>query len=162
MHSCSHYEIKKVYSVDVRTVREAFEAHSAKMDNIWELWHGSSASNLLSILKGGLIIPPKTSSNVTGRMFSDGIYASNISTKALGYSTGFWGQKSNRAFMFLLDMAMGKYHVPSGPSSNLPARGYDSTFAKPGKSGIMNEEMIVYSTSQVNLKYLIELTPHGR
>lgn len=162
MHSCSHYEVKTVYSVDIRTVREAFEQDGAKMSNIWELWHGSSASNLLSILKGGLIIPPKTSSNVTGRMFSDGVYASNISTKALGYATGFWGKSSDRAFMFLLDMAMGNYHVPSGPSSNLPYRGSDSTFAKPGKSGIMNEEMIVYRTSQINLKYLVEFTPYGR
>lgn len=162
MHSCSNYEVKTVYSVDIRTVREAFEKDGAKMSNIWELWHGSSASNLLSILKGGLIIPPKTSSNVTGRMFADGIYASNISTKALGYATGFWGKNSDRAFMFLLDMAMGNYHVPSGPSSNLPYKGSDSTFAKPGQSGIMNEEMIVYRTSQVNLKYLVEFTPYGK
>lgn len=58
--------------------------------------------------------------------------------------------------MFLLDMAMGKYFVPPGPSDNLPKAGYDSTFAKPGHSGIQNEEMIVYRPSQCNPKYLIE------
>jgi poly [ADP-ribose] polymerase 2/3/4 len=162
MHSCSHYEVKNVYTIDINTVRQAFENDGAKMNNIWELWHSSACSNLLSILKGGLIIPPKTSGHVTGRMFGDGIYSSNISTKALGYGTGVWGKKSDRAFMFLLDMAMGNYHVPSSYGSHFPVKGYDSTFAKPGKSGIQNEEMIVYRVSQVNLNYLIEFTPYGR
>jgi poly [ADP-ribose] polymerase len=129
----------------------------AKMTNIWELWHGSSCSNLLSIMSKGFIIPPSTSSNVTGRMFSNGVYASSISTKALGYSTGYWGKSSyNRYFMFVVDMAMGRYFVPPGPSNNLPKPGYDSTFAKPGLSGIQNEEMIVYRLSQVRPKYLVE------
>ena len=58
--------------------------------------------------------------------------------------------------MFLSDVAMGKYYVPSGPSSNLPKKGYDSTFAKAHKSGVMNNEMIVYKLNQCNLTYLVE------
>lgn len=163
MHTCSNLDVKTVYAVDINTVRSAFEKDGAKMDNIWELWHGSSSSNLLSILKGGLIIPPASSSHCTGRMFGNGVYASNISTKALGYAAGYWnGKRDSNCFMFVLDMAMGNYHVPSGPSQNLPVRNSDSTFAKPGKSGILNEEMIVYRTSQINLKYLVEFTPNGK
>ena len=156
-HSCSYLNPTDVYEIKIGKMSEAFQKDGAKMTNIWELWHGSSCSNLLSIMSKGFIIPPRTSPNVTARMFGDGVYASNISTKALGYSTGYWGQSShNRYFMFLIDMAMGNFYVPHVASSNLPKPGYDSTFAKPGISGIQNEEMIVYRTSQVSPKYLIE------
>lgn len=156
-HSCNYLNPAEVYEIKIGKMAEEWKNDGAKMTNIWELWHGSSCSNLLSIMAKGFVIPPRTSSNVTGRMFSDGTYASSISTKALGYSTGYWGKSShNRYFMFLLDMAMGKFFVPPGPSDNLPKHGYDSTFAKPGYSGIQNEEMIVYRTSQCNPKYLIE------
>jgi len=60
--------------------------------------------------------------------------------------------------MFLCSVAMGKYYVPSGPSSNLPKAGYDSTYAKARQSGVMNNEMIVYKTNQCNLKYLVEFS----
>lgn len=156
-HSCSYLKPANVYEIKIGGMEAAWSKDGAKMENIWNLWHGSSCQNLLSIMSKGFIIPPRTSSNVTGRMFSDGIYASNISTKALGYSTGYWKKTDeNRYFMFIIDMAMGRFFVPSGPSSDLPKAGYDSTFAKPGISGIQNEEMIVYRTSQVNPKYLIE------
>ena len=53
---------------------------------------------------------------------------------------------------------MGKEYIPSGPSQNFPKPGYDSTYAVGGKSGVANNEMIVYRTSQCNLKYLIEFS----
>jgi len=164
MHSCNHLDVKKVYAVDINTVRQAFEQDGAKMKNIWQLWHGTRSSNLLSILKGGLVIPPTSSGHVTGRMFGNGVYSSDQSTKALNYSFGYWGSQSKdpNCFMFLLDMAMGDYYIPSGPSSRLPHPGSDSTFAKGNKSGVMNNEMIVYRTSQVNLNYLVEFSPHGK
>ena len=163
-HSCSYLNPSDVYEIKIGQMADAWERDGAKMTNIWNLWHGSSCANLISIFSKGFMIPPRTSSNVTGRMFSDGIYASNISTKALGYSTGYWGQSShNRHFMFLIDMAMGKYYIPPKNSDNLPKHGYDSTFAKPevtistyNNRKIRNEEMIVYRTSQVNPKYLVE------
>ena len=89
-----------------------------------------------------------------------GIYGSDQSTKSLNYAQGYWskGAKDNNCFMFVMDMAMGKEYIPSGPSQNLPKPGYDSTYAVGGKSGVMNNEMIVYNINQVNLKYLIEFS----
>jgi poly [ADP-ribose] polymerase len=162
VHACQHLGVKRIYAVKISTVDDAFQADGAKMKNIWQLWHGTRSSNLLSILKGGLIIPPASSGHCTGRMFGNGIYASDQSTKALNYAAGYWhGTRDNNCFMFLLDMAMGNYHVPTGPSRNLPLKGYDSTFAKANQSGVRNNEMIVYSTSRVNLNYLVEFTPGG-
>ena len=159
MHQSYNLSVKKVYAVNIAGEREAFKSDGATMENIWQLWHGTATQNVLSILKQGLIIPPSSSSHVTGRLYGDGVYASDQSTKALNYAVGYWGGRSaNRTFMFLLDMAMGKMYKPvrrSYMSTRYPVKGYDSTFAEAG-SGVMNNEMIAYRTSQVQLKYLVE------
>ena len=116
----------------------------------------------MSILKGGLIIPKSSASHVTGRMFGDGVYFSDQSTKSLNYSQGYWGHGSrdNNCFMFIADVAMGKYYVPHTSDSRLhdkiKSMGYDSTYAKANQSSVRNNEMIVYNLHQCNLKYLVE------
>jgi len=155
-HSCSHMDVKRVWAVDIETMRSAFESQGKAVGNIHEYWHGTRASNILSILKGGLIIPPTNASNVTGRMFGNGVYFSSESTKSLNYSYGYWGGNRDRnPFMFLADVAMGKYYAPSSSGYGFPKKGYDSTWAKAG-SCVMNHEMIVYKVNQCNLTYLVE------
>lgn len=155
-HSCAHMDLKRVWTVDIATMKDAFEGRGKKIGNIHEYWHGTRASNILSILKGGLIIPPSNASNVTGRMFGNGVYFSSESTKSLNYSYGYWGGgRDNNPFMFLADVAMGKYYVPSSSGYGFPKKGYDSTWAKAGTC-VMNHEMIVYDVSQCNLTYLVE------
>lgn len=150
-------KIKQIWVVEIPKAKEKFEIKSSKLGNVNELWHGSSSCHLLSILKASLIIPPASSPHVTGRMFYNGIYFSDQSSKSLNYTTGFWGGNDiGRYFMFLADVAMGKYYVPSGPRNCLPPNGYDSYFAQAHKSGVFNNEMIVFDTGQVNLKFLIE------
>jgi poly [ADP-ribose] polymerase len=155
-----HYGVHAVWTVHITTVRSAYESDGAKLPNIWELWHGTKASNLLSILKGGLVIPRSSDPHVCGRMFGDGVYFSDQSTKSIRYATGAWtgGGNVDRVFMFLANVAMGKYYTPSGYQSGsfrVPS-GYDSCFAQGGKSSVANNEMIVYRTSQADLAYLIE------
>ena len=161
MHASSRCKVKKVYEVKIGSMHTAYEKVGIPIGNVMELWHGTKCSNLLSILKVGLIIPRSSSGHVTGRMFGDGLYFSDQSTKALNYAGGYApGQNrygsTKRVFMFLADVAMGRHYVPSGWTSSLPKSGYDSTFAKAGKSGVRNNEQIVYNTNQANLKYLIE------
>lgn len=158
MHVTAGYSVKKVYEIKIGAMDTAFEKVGLPIGNVKELWHGTKCSNLLSILKIGLIIPRSSSGHVTGRMFGDGLYFSDQSTKALNYATNFWqgGGSTRRIFMFLADVAMGKSYVPSSWGRDFPRKGYDSTFAKGGKSGVSNNEMIVYQTNQANLKYLIE------
>lgn len=155
-HQSSSLKVKTIYAVRISTVAAAFENKGRNRGNVQELWHGTKASNLLSILKSGLIIPRSASH---GRMYGDGLYFSDQSTKALNYASGYWsGSRNNNCFMFLADVAMGKSYTPSsyGDRSRLPRSGYDSTFAEGGKSGVGNNEMIVYKTEQANLKYLVE------
>lgn len=160
IHSCNGLRVKKVYEIDIASVREAFE-QGKSVGNVKELWHGTRVCNILSILQKGLIIPPANSSHCTGRMFGNGLYFSDQSTKALNYSYGYWGGGSSdtNCFMFLADVAMGKAYSPSNRySKSFPVAGYDSTNVKGGNAGVYNNEMIVYKTNQVNLKYLVEFS----
>jgi len=151
-------KVHKVWDVDVKPMTESFSKVAKNIGNIMDLWHGTQAANLLSILKVGLVIPPSNSSHCTGRMFGDGVYASDQSTKALNYATSFWGGRDvGRYFMFIVQFAMGRMYRPSGYGSRRPdLKKYDSTFAEAGKSGVRNNEMIVYKTEQVCLKKLVE------
>lgn len=157
MHASFGYQIKAVYEVQVDHMQDAFEKKGKACGNIMRLWHGTRPGNILSILKSGLIIPKSDAPHVCGRMFGDGLYFSDQSTKSLNYATGWWaGAKEKQCFMFLADVAMGKVHVPRGPSQKLPAPGSDSTFAQAKKSGVQNNEMIVYKTEQADVRYLVE------
>lgn len=157
-HVTSKYNLKTVYEIEIEHMHKAFETQGRKLGNIQELWHGTKASNVLSILKSGLVMPNPKSSHFCGAMFGLGIYFSDQSTKSLNYATNFWtrGGDTSRTFMFLANVAMGKSYIPSNASSNLPMKGYDSTYAIGGKSGVSNNEMIVYNLNQCNLTRLCE------
>lgn len=160
MHASRNFKVKRIFDVSIGEMDKAFAEDGAKVGGLMELWHGTRAHNLLSILKSGLIIPKSRGSiHVTGRMFGDGIYGSDQSTKSLNYSYGYWdrGSCDNRCFMFLTDFAMGKsWHPDKTGSSVKPPAGFDSTYARGGQDLVRNNEMIVYRTSQVRLKYLVE------
>jgi poly [ADP-ribose] polymerase len=140
-------------------MRARFEGDGKKLGNVKELWHGSSSANLLSILKCGLVVPPANAGHCTGRMWGNGVYTASSSTKALNYSTGFWGQSgTRRTFMFLVDVGLGKTYTPRSGTSwgyKLP-RGYDSTWAKKRESGLRHDEFITPRTAQCNLTFLVE------
>lgn len=159
-HVSSHLKLKNIYVVQNEDWDARYHPVAKDIGNEMLLWHGTRAFNILSIFKVGLIIPRSGGSfHITGRMFGDGLYFSDQSSKSLNYSYGYWdgGSRDNNCFMFLADVAMGKAHTPSGPGSHLP-KGYHSTFAQAQKSGVMNNEMIVYDVNQANLRYLCEFS----
>jgi poly [ADP-ribose] polymerase len=159
-HVSSHLKLKNVYEISNEEWLKRFDPVSQKLGNSQLLWHGTRAFNVLSIFKNGLIIPRSGGSyHITGRMFGDGLYFSDQSSKSLNYSYGYWdgASRDNNCFMFLADVAMGKSHTPSAPTGSLP-KGFDSMFAKANKSGVMNNEMIVYDVGQANLRYLCEFS----
>ena len=159
-HVTKGYKLRKVYVLSHEEKLKRYQELSKKLGNIKNLWHGTRACNVLSILKGGLIIPPTSGGNYTiaGRMFGNGVYFSDQSTKALNYATPFWtgGKKElDEIFMFYASVAMGREYTPRGPTQTLPS-GYDSVFAVAGKSGVMNNEMIAPKIDQFRLDYLCE------
>ena len=157
-HDASRFQLHRVWVATIQSAEERFEA---SLGNIRRLWHGTKDVNLLSLLKTGYVIPRAGGSvAISGRMYGDGIYFSDVSTKSLNYATasapGQRGQTvSQRVFMFLNDVAMGREYIATHSFSGGVRSGYDSTFAKAGSS-VLNNEMIVYRTSQVKPVYLCE------
>lgn len=166
-HVCSHLDVKRAFVVDIATMTQAFDAKGKPIGKVTQLWHGTRTANLLSIMKGGLVIPPANASHCSGRMFGNGVYFANASTKSLNYSYGYWNTsdgrgRSDNCFMFLADVAMGKSYTPKGSGGRSLPSGYDSIWAKAGVSGVMNDEIIVPHTHQCNLVYLLEFSSGGR
>ena len=161
-HTSSGLKPVRMYEVTIPHMVQAFDADGKKVGNIRELWHGTRVFNILSILKRGFVLPTQLSTaQTTGAMFDNGIYFSDQSTKSLNYSQGYWsGARDNNCYMFRVDVAMGKPYIPSGPdgraASYCKRNGFDSCHAVANRSGVRNDEQIVYRTSQSNIRYLIE------
>ena len=159
MHACAHLDVRTVYAVEIAPMHKAWQEGGRQVGNVMHLWHGTKASNLLSILKSGLVIPPSNAPFCTGRMFGNGIYFSDQSTKSLQLRLRLleWADRGPLLHVSWPDMALGRTYTPKSYGEKLPRPGYDSTFARAGISGVQNNEMIVYHTRQVNLAYLVEL-----
>lgn len=158
-HLAAKYKLRRLYEINIPSMTKAFDKKAAEIGNVKLHWHGTKASNLLSILKNGLVIPPADAIQCTGRMFGNGIYGSEQSTKALNYATNYWnnsGDNDQRVFMLLCDFALGREYHPKSRSGGFPAKGYDSTYIKAGTMSVINQESIVYTTEQVKIKYLCE------
>jgi poly [ADP-ribose] polymerase len=157
VHMSHSLDVIRVFEVEIAQMRTAYESRARRVGNVQSLWHGSRIGNLLSILKSGFVIPPGNAPHVTGRMFGNGVYFSDQSTKALNYAHGVWSDtRETGCFMFLCDVALGRSYTPRSWQDALPHRGSDSTFARAGVSGVINNEMVVYDTAQVNPRYLVE------
>lgn len=157
-HVSKNLKLKNIYVLTNEEHDKKFLTSKDKFGNMKQLWHGTRAFNILSILKNGLIVPKSSDGiKITGRMFGDGLYFSDQSTKALNYSYGYWDgrSKDNECFMFLANVALGKTYTPKKPGSYKP-KDCDSIFAKAKVSGVLNNEMIVPNVEQVQLKYLCE------
>jgi poly [ADP-ribose] polymerase len=170
IHASHRLDVTNVFDLEITTMADAFRESGMGRGNVQELWHGTRAGNLLSILKSGFTIAPSSASHVTGRLFGNGVYFSDQSTKSLNYACGAaprqracdgtGAERADRFYMLLCDVAMGKSFTPDGYGcGSLPRAGFDSTFAEAGRSGILNNEMIVYNTAQINPTRLVEFGP---
>ncbi len=98
-------------------------------------------------------------------MFGSGTYFADDWKKSAGYtslnnsiwSKGSGGIASRKAFIFIADVALGQMFIPSGPKGfSGPPTGYHSVFADGGKSGVANNEFILFDMSSIYLRYLVE------
>lgn len=154
MHSYQHIKVRNVYKVNLLDYNSKYK----NIGNVQEVYHGSSEANILSILKSGLQVSPPSTAIIAGKMFGNGVYGSQTASKSLGYSAGRWGQsKGDCAWLFVCDFAMGNAFYPKtyGASSGVP-KGYDSCWALPANTGLHNDELIVYNSNQIKIKYLLE------
>ena len=75
---------------------------SSQQGNRKLLWHGTNTSNIISILKNGMLLDAPFA-NKTGRSYGDGIYFADILDKSLGYSNG--------DYLLLCDVELGSCKV---------------------------------------------------
>lgn len=153
------YKPLRAFKIKIPNERKRFEVNGKKKGNVEEVFHGSASSNCLSIMHGGLIIPPVNAPHVCGRNFGAGVYGASNSSKSLNYSIGYWGgrkSKNSNAFLFLADFAMGKTYITQESCPKGAPPGYDSLWAKAGRT-LYNDELIVYDLSQCTLKYIVEM-----
>jgi len=146
--------VKQIYTVSIHDMTNAFET---KTMPVQEVWHGTSQANLLSILRGGLKKSPPATAVIAGKMFGNGIYGADVSTKALNYSMGNWGQGGvgDAAWLFVCQFAMGRTQTVTRQKLSGADSGYDSIYAKGGYD-LYNDEFIVYRNSQVKITHLLE------
>lgn len=164
-HASSKLNLKRVFVLEDAQGKEAYEIAKAKLGNERDLWHGTRAGNVLSILRKKLICPPisGTTIRIQGRLFGSGVYLGPAS-KSLNYSYGgVWdsGPRDNTCFMFLTSTVLGKEHHPQGRNGHGDDRAqrsgkYDSIHARAKDTGLMNDEYIVWKTEQISMRYLCE------
>lgn len=150
-------KINNIYNISLNDEEKLFRKD---MSNIMELFHGTKVINILSILKSGLLMPSQTPGRKTGAMYGNGLYFSDQSTKSLNYCDGMhWNNsaKQDKVYLFIADVAMGNYNIPTHSTKKPPPKNFDSYFAKANNSGVRNNEMIVFNKNQIKLKYIIEM-----
>lgn len=169
-YSATHMKLKRIYSLADEEAEPTYQESKLRLGNEKELWHGTRANNCLSILRKKLYCPPISGSGIQiqGRMFGSGVYlsaldAANGSQKAINYAEGgVWdrGPKDSRCFMFLADGVLGREFNPRtyGLSDDSIQRSgkYDSIHAKAKETGLRNDEIIIWNTDQISLRYLCE------
>jgi predicted DNA-binding WGR domain protein len=128
------------------------------------LFHGTRSVNVSGILRESFRLPKELSNvSISGALFGSGVYFADDYKKSVGYTShsgSYWASgggsiKSRGAFMFLCDVVLGKKYIPRYGETHLP-QGYNSFFAEMKKSGVHNNEFIVFNKSQATLRYLVE------
>jgi poly [ADP-ribose] polymerase 2/3/4 len=156
MHNYGNVKIKNIYKVKLGDMDRDFD--NKNWGNIQEFYHGTGIANCLSIMKAGLKVAPPSTAAIAGKLFSNGVYGATSSSKSLGYSLGRWGQgrSNDGAWLFVCDFAMGNTEMVTSCWGTYPNKGYDSVTALAKNTSLYNDEFIVYTNQQVNIKYLIE------
>jgi poly [ADP-ribose] polymerase len=134
--------------------------------NVIPLFHGTRTQNLTGILKKGMLIRP-SGVVITGAMYGNSIYKSASSTKSINYTnvkTSYWAKgNDDKGYLFISDCALGNQLLASGPRQftlkNIHP--HHSVWAKGGRSGVINDEMMLYRTDQHNIRYLLEFSCKG-
>ena len=60
------YDVKNIYKIRIPDERTRYDKVIKKYGNVQEVFHGSANANLLSILKGGLIVPRTSAGHCAG------------------------------------------------------------------------------------------------
>lgn len=131
------------------------------------LFHGTRSVNVGGILRTMLRNPRELKGvAISGAAYGVAVaYTADDWRKSAGYTSldnSYWSSGGGRisgrsAFMFLLDSTLGRpYVAPHSGAYSGPPDNHHCIFAKAGKSGVMNNEWIIFDRDQLLMRYLIE------
>jgi len=200
----AQYLLRYVHATSPKTKVEAIfrvarhdeekRLQACELNNHMLLFHGSSTSNLISILKQGLKVAPPEAPP-TGYAFGKGIYTADKFVKSASYCYNYHGDRKTK-FMLVCEVALGRARVETnavyvdkpeqgfnsviGQGQTQPSPDFDVTLPSgarmplglPTKArdlkdkskwcsryrcfNMQDSEFIVYSESQVCLRYIIQ------
>ncbi len=157
--------IKGLFKVEINKHKQKYykyleECNKDTTQGYRYLIHGTRCSSVIPIIEQGLKIRPSGNFNFSGKIYGDGNYFSEVTSKSLGY-TGY----DNDKVLLIYKVFVGNPYVYKGwyrgndfelTYNELKQRGYDSTFVEAG-NGLLNSEIIVYKEEQCYLEYIIWL-----
>lgn len=155
-------KILGVFSVDKPAEDETFEKwmESQKNKQTRYLIHGTRCTSVIPILREGLKIRPAGNFQFSGKVYGDGNYFSEVTSKSLNY-TGY----DSDQILLVYEVHTGNPYTYDGwykgnsfslNYNELQKRGFDSTYVKAG-NGLLNSEIIAYKEQQCHIKYIIWL-----
>lgn len=156
-------KIKGLFKVDIPKHKDKFKQFVGDNKHYLDsryLIHGTRCSSVIPIIEQGMKIRPSGNYHFSGKVYGDGIYFSEVTSKSLGY-TGY----DNDKVLLIYKVYVGNPYVYKGwykgndfnlCYNELKDRGYDSTFVEAG-NGLLNSEIIVYKEEQCYLEYIIWL-----
>lgn len=158
----------KAYAIENQKTRAAYEEFKQENNLTAKdcrlFYHGSKTENWFSIMKSGLILNPDA--KVTGKMFGKGLYFAPDARKSLNYmdtAGSCWNNGTRQTgFLAVYSVALGKCYKPTDAlhsyfdKSCLPA-GCLSVYADKHRTGLQNDEYVVYDPAQCTIKYLMEM-----
>jgi len=128
-----------------------------KSSNVMTLYHGTNLFAAGFILQNGFKIMKNPN---VGRTFGDGIYFTDISSKAAQYLGRGFGRDSAEGVMFVCEVDLGKMQTYTQQHTredrlNWMNKGFDSFFAPKGVQNLKNTEYIVADVNRIRIKYIL-------
>ena len=156
-----------------RKIEGIFEVKKTAEDEVFDKWlktqdnkqtryliHGTRCTSVIPILAEGLKIRPSGNFQFSGKVYGDGNYFSEVTSKSLNY-TGY----DKDQILLVYEVHTGNPFTYDGwyrgnsfalNYRELKKRGFDSTYVKAG-NGLLNSEIIAYNEEQARIKYIIWL-----
>jgi len=135
-----NFSVEEIFELERPKEKEAYDIYSKYIKNKTLLFHGTRVSNMMGILKNGLVVDPSRlgiNVSITGKMFGMGLYFANSCSKSINYCG--YSYSDNIACLFVSEVALGnmlkKVHADSGLTAKNIPNGYHSTWGL-GKSTI--------------------------
>lgn len=154
-------------------IEAIYEVEKEEHNNIFDKWmdgqknketrfllHGTRCTSVIPIIEQGLKIRPQGNYQFSGKVYGEGSYFSEVTSKSLNY-TGY----DNDKVLFVFEVHVGNPYIYNGwyngnsftlNYDELQKRGFDSTYVKAG-NGLLNSEVIVYKETQYSMRYIFWL-----